>query len=196
MGTTIINTCFPFKRGRNIKIKPYGIGGTQEQETEDGNSSESIEDAGLDLYYGLKSNLTLNLTYNTDFAQVEADRIPVNLTRFSVYYPEKRQFFLEGYDMFNFYLGDRNNAFYTREIGIENGKQIPIVAGARIFGKAGKNNIGFLNIQEGSLDSIPTTNNTVFRYKRDVGKQSYIGGIFTNKINEGTRRWWERCARE
>jgi len=165
---------------KKFEFKPYVLAGWQHNK-ESGNSYPLK--LGGDLNVSLSPTMKLNLTTFTDFAQVEADRIPVNLTRFSVYYPEKRQFFLEGYDMFNFYLGDRNNAFYTREIGIENGKQIPIVAGARIFGKAGKNNIGFLNIQEGILDTIPTTNNTVFRYKRDVGKQSYIGGIFTNKIN-------------
>ena len=165
---------------KKFELKPYVLAGRQHRESAGSTYPFKL---GGDLNVSLSPTMKLNLTTFTDFAQVEADRIPVNLTRFSVYYPEKRQFFLEGYDMFNFYLGDRNNAFYTREIGIENGKQIPIVAGARIFGKTGKNNIGFLNIQEGSLDSIPTTNNTVFRYKRDVGKQSYIGGIFTNKIN-------------
>ena len=91
---------------------------------------------------------------------------------------------MEGSDLYSFYLGDGNNAFYSREIGIENGEQVPIIAGARVFGKIGKNNIGFLNIQEGAVDSIPMRNNTVLRYKRDIGKQSYVGGIFTNVIDD------------
>ncbi len=165
---------------KKFEFKPYVLTGWQYNK--DIENTYPIK-AGADLNVSLSPTLKLNLTTFTDFAQVEADRIPVNLSRFSVYYPEKRQFFLEGYDMFNYYLGDHNSAFYTREIGIENGKQIPIIVGARVFGKVGKNNIGFLNIQEGKLDTIPTTNNTVFRYKHDIGKQSYIGGIFTNKIN-------------
>jgi hypothetical protein len=88
--------------------------------------------------------------------------------------------------MYSYYLGDRNNAFYSRQIGVEDGEQVPIVVGARLFGKVGKNNIGFLNIQEGKTDSVSSTNNTVFRYKYDIGEQSYIGGIFTNKVNNVT----------
>ena len=168
---------------KKFELKPYLLTGWEYTQDEGNNYPVKF---GGDLNISLSPTLKLNLTTFTDFAQVEADRIPVNLSRFSVYYPEKRQFFLEGYDMYSFYLGDRNNAFYTREIGIEDGKQIPIIAGARVFGKIGKHNIGFLNIQEGNVDTIPTTNNTVFRYKHDVGKQSFIGGIFTNKINKYT----------
>ena len=135
------------------------------------------------LNINITPTLKLNLTSFTDFAQVEADRIPVNLSRFSVYYPEKRQFFLEGSSLYEYYLGDNNFAFYSRNIGIKNGEQIPILGGIRLFGKVGKNNIGFLNIQENKLDTILTSNNTVFRYRRDIGTQSYIGGIFTNVVD-------------
>ena len=166
---------------KKFEFKPYVLAGWQYNK---GEGDTYPVKAGANLNVSLTPTLKLNLTTFTDFAQVEADRIPVNLSRFSVYYPEKRQFFLEGYDMFNYYLGDHNSAFYTRQIGIENGQQVPIIAGARVFGKVGKNNIGFLNIQEGQLDTIPTTNNTVFRYKHDIGKQSYIGGVFTNKIDD------------
>jgi hypothetical protein len=165
---------------KKFEFKPYTLAGWQYDKEKGSTYPLKL---GGNLNVSLSPTLKLNLTTFTDFAQVEADRIPVNLSRFSVYYPEKRQFFLEGSDLFNFYLGDRSNIFYSREIGIENGEQIPIIAGARLFGKIGRNNIGFLNIQEGSFDDIPATNNTVFRYKRDIGKQSYIGGIFTNRID-------------
>ena len=168
---------------KKFEFKPYTLAGWQYKKNS--GSSYPLKFGG-DLNVSLLPTLKLNLTTFTDFAQVEADRIPVNLSRFSIYYPEKRQFFLEGSDMFSYYLGDMNNAFYSREIGLENGMQIPIIAGARVFGKIGRNNIGFLNIQEEKFDTIPTTNNTVFRYKYDIGKQSYIGGIFTNKINTKT----------
>ena len=167
---------------KKFEFKPYVLAGRQHTRQE--GSTHPLK-VGGDLNVSLSPTLKLNLTTYTDFAQVESDRIPVNLSRFSVFYPEKRQFFLEGSDYFSFYLGDRNSAFYSREIGIETGKQVPIVAGARVFGKIGKNNIGFLNIQEGKVDSIPATNNTVLRYKYDIGEQSYIGGIITNKMNSG-----------
>jgi hypothetical protein len=166
---------------KRFELKPYLLVGRTYNQKE--GRSFPIKTGG-DLNVYLSPTLKLNLTTYTDFAQVEADRIPVNLSRFSVYYPEKRQFFLEGADLFTFYLGDRNMAFYSRQIGIVNHQQVPIIAGARLFGKIGRNNIGFLNMQEAALDTIPTTNNTVLRYKRDLGKQSSIGGIFTNVQNK------------
>ena len=165
---------------KKFEFKPFVLAGWQ-YNTEDGNTYPIK--LGGNLNVSLSPTLKLNLTSYTDFAQVESDRIPVNLSRFSVYYPEKRQFFLEGSNLYSYYLGDRNTAFYSRQLGVENDKQVPIVIGARLFGKIGKNNIGFLNIQEGAVDSISSTNNTVLRYKRDIGEQSYIGGIFTNKVN-------------
>ncbi len=166
---------------QRFELKPYLLGGLQHDKSE---GTSYPAKYGADLNVNLTPTLKLNMTSFTDFAQVEVDRIPVNLSRFTIYYPEKRQFFLEGYNFFEFYLGDRNQGFYTRDIGIESGQQIPIIAGARLFGKIGQNNIGFLNIQEAAIDSFPTTNNTVLRYKYDIGKQSYIGGIFTNKISD------------
>jgi len=168
---------------KKFEFKPYGLSARQLNAND--KKGYSIR-AGADLNVNLSPTLKLNLTTSTDFAQVESDRIPVNLTRFSIFFPEKRQFFLEGYDLFNFYLGDRNNAFYSRRIGIKNGKQVPIVVGARVFGKVGKNSIGFLNIQEASSNNTPATNNTVLRYKRDIGAQSYIGGFFTNVVNSSS----------
>jgi hypothetical protein len=168
---------------KKFEFKPYALAGWS-YDYEDGNTYPVK--LGADLNVSLSPTLKLNLTSYTDFAQVESDRIPVNLSRFGIFYPEKRQFFLEGYDLYSFYLGDRNNAFYSRQIGVENHEQVPIIAGARLFGKIGRNNIGFLNIQEGKADTVSSTNNTVLRYKRDIGKQSYIGGIFTNKVNNMT----------
>ncbi len=163
-----------------FEFKPYLLGGLQYEE----GTKEPVYRMGGDLNINLTPTLKLNLTSFTDFAQVEVDRIPVNLSRFNVYYPEKRQFFLEGENYFSYYLGDRNMAFYTRQIGIEENTQVPILGGVRLFGKVGKENIGFLNIQEMQYDTLPSSNNTVFRYKHEVGKQSYVGGIFTNKYAE------------
>jgi len=181
-----LNNIIDIAYAKKFEFKPYGLVGWRHENDNGEVSNEYPLKLGADLNVSLSPTLKLNLTTYTDFAQVESDRIPVNLSRFGIYYPEKRQFFLEGYDLYSFYLGDRNNAFYTRQIGTENGEQVPIIAGARLFGKIGKNNIGFLNIQEGAIDTVSSTNNTVLRYKRDIGKQSFIGGIFTNKYNNFT----------
>jgi len=165
---------------KHFEFKPYALGGFEKNKKIKINFPGKI---GADLNVNLTPTLKLNLTANTDFAQVEADRIQTNLTRFNLYYPEKRDFFLEGYDNFQLYLGNNNQLFYTRQIGLEHLQPVPVLGGARVFGKVGKNNIGFLSIETGKQDTIPATNNTVFRYKYDIGSQSYIGGIITSHIN-------------
>jgi hypothetical protein len=165
---------------KRFELKPYALGGFEKTKNK---STEWPGKLGGDLNVNLTPTLKLNLTANTDFAQVEADRRAVNLTRFNLFYPEKREFFLEGYQNYQFYLGNSNELFYTRKIGIENFRTVPVIAGARMFGKIGVNNIGLLNIETGKADSVPATNNTVVRYKRDIGSQSYIGAVITSKIN-------------
>ena len=165
---------------KKFELKPYALGEFDKTE----NQSTSLNGKlGGDLNINITPTLKLNITANTDFAQVEADRIAVNLSRFNLYYPEKREFFLEGYQNYQFNLGGNNQAFYTRKIGIENFEPVRIIGGARLFGKVGKNNIGLLNIQTAASGNQPTTNNTVARYKRDIGSQSYIGAIITSKNN-------------
>lgn len=165
---------------RRFELKPYLLGGFEKL---NGESTTFPGKVGADLNVNLSPSLKLNVTANTDFAQVEVDRIAVNLTRFNLFYPEKREFFLEAYQNYQFNIGGSNEIFYTRQIGIENFRQVPIIAGARLFGKIGSNNIGILDIETGAVDSVPATNNAVIRYKKDIGSQSYIGGIFTSKIN-------------
>ena len=126
--------------------------------------------------------LKLNITANTDFAQVESDRKQINLTRFSLYYPEKRQFFLEGNNYYNMDIGSAQ-LFYSRQIGIEQDTtEIPIIGGVRLFGKLNKTNIGVMSLQTNAKDSILTTNYSVFRIKQDIFKQSSIGIIATSKF--------------
>lgn len=165
---------------KRFELKPYILTGFDKEIEQKASYPFKY---GFDLNINLTPTLKLNLTTNTDFAQVEADRIAVNLSRFNLFYPEKREFFLEGYNQFSFRMGYVDNLFYTRKIGIENHQAVPVLAGARLIGKVGKNNINFLSIQTEKLDTIPTTNNTVFRYKYDIGEQSYIGGIVTSKAN-------------
>jgi hypothetical protein len=164
-----------------FEFKPYALGGWQLGD--ESGKVRPVGKVGADLNYNVTSNLKLNLTVNTDFAQVEADQIQVNLTRFNLYYPEKREFFLEGDNYFQFNMGQTSRAFYTRKIGIEDFQPVNVLGGVRLFGKEGPHNIGLLSLQTAATGSIPTTNNTVIRYKHDLGTQSYIGGIITSKYN-------------
>lgn len=166
---------------RRFELKPFLLSGFDKTRYQ---PTRFPGKAGADLNASLSPTLKLNMTVNTDFAQVEADRIAVNLTRFDLYYPEKREFFLEGYQNYQFNIGGNNELFYTRKIGIEGLQPVNITAGGRLFGKVGKNNIGLLNIQSARKNDIPGTNNSVIRYKRDIGEQSYIGGIITSKWNK------------
>lgn len=168
---------------QKFELKPYLLGGWNLND--DKVSYSGIGKIGSDLNYNISPTLKLNLTANTDFAQVESDVIQVNLSRFNLYYPEKREFFLEGASNFDFNLGNRNNVFYSRKIGIENFQSVNVLGGVRLFGRIGKNNLGFLSLQTCSKDTIPTFNNSVFRYKYDFGSQSYIGAIITSKVGGG-----------
>jgi hypothetical protein len=155
-------------------------------------SNEVEGDVGLDVKYGVTPNLTADFTVNTDFAQVEVDEQQVNLTRFNLFFPEKRDFFLESRANFDFGSGaggDRLSdptvpaLFYSRRIGLNAGRVIPIDAGGRVTGKVGKVRMGLLNIQTGddALSQTPSTNFTALRVKRDVFRRSWVGAMFTNR---------------
>jgi len=110
----------------------------------------------------------------------------VNLTRFSLFFPEKREFFLEGRDFFEFDMGQRIQPFYSRRIGLdESGSPTTIYGGARLFGKFGGSTLGVMSLQSAALDETPTTNFTVLRWKQDVLEQSTIGIISSTKIQSG-----------
>ena len=183
--------------GQNLEIKPYGIS----RLTTDRLAAPAIEDDldgdfGVDAKYGISANLTADVTYNTDFAQVEVDEQEVNLTRFSLFFPEKREFFLEGRGVFDFGRGGSGiggfdnigsnvvpTLFYSRRIGLDRGRVIPIDAGGRVTGKVGDFGIGLVNIQAGDepVSGSQPTNFSVIRVKRDILRRSSIGAIFTNR---------------
>ena len=166
-----------------VELKPYGIAGVENNEDEGNNFTFNV---GGDINYLITPTMKLNLTINTDFAQVESDQQQVNLTRFSLFYPEKREFFLEGQDYFDFRLGYSIRPFYSRRIGLAPDRTtIPIIAGARLLGKTGSTTLGGMSIQTASQDSIPSTNYTVLRWKQDVFNQSNIGLIGVGKIEPG-----------
>ena len=180
--------------GRNIELKPYAVSRlTTDRLRTPAINDELGGDVGGDAKYQITPNLTLDATANTDFAQVEIDEQQVNLTRFSLFFPEKRDFFLEGRGVFDFARGglgvtntdqtDTPYLFYSRRIGLNRGRVIPIDAGGRMTGKVGPWAIGLMNIQAGSetVSQTDATNFTVVRVKRDVLKRSAVGVMGTNR---------------
>jgi hypothetical protein len=140
-------------------------------------------DAGLDAKYSLTNNLTLDVTVNTDFAQVEADDEKINLTRFSLFFPEKRVFFQEKADVFDFSFLGGNNLFYSRKIGIYDGHPIRIYGGIRMTGKVNKWDLGILDMHTAQFEDNPSENFGVIRAKRNViNKNSFVGGMLTSRL--------------
>ncbi len=183
-------------QGKNpFYIIPYSSGGFEQRNDLSDDESEYIYsdkpkfEPGLDLKYGLTSNMTLDLTVNTDFAQVEADDEIVNMTRFDYFFPEKRQFFLERSSIFEFNTGGPNNMlFYSRRIGLDEdeGEIVRIWGGARLLGRKGPWDIGFLNMQTAKSTALPSENFGVLRLKRRTfNSYSYLGGIVTSRLGVG-----------
>ena len=194
---------------RTFEIKPYAIGSLNTDRTvvppisNDGDGS-----GGVDVKYGLTENLTADFTLNTDFAQVEVDEQQINLTRFSLFFPEKREFFLESQGIFDFGRaagfggfggstrgnltgapgffggGDAPTLFFSRRIGLgDKGQTVPILGGGRLTGKVGDFSVGAINIQTDDAPAAKAlaTNFSVLRIKRDILRRSRVGAIFTNR---------------
>ena len=174
---------------RTFEVKPYAIGSLATDINAVPRVSNQGDGAfGFDVKYGVTENLTTDFTYNTDFAQVEVDDQQVNLTRFSLFFPEKREFFLEGRGIFDFgrgarFGGDAPTIFFSRRIGLSGGRTVPILGGGRLTGKVGRFSIGAVNIQtdDASDANAVATNFTVLRVKRDILRRSRIGAIFTGR---------------
>ncbi len=171
------------ERGVALELKPYVSGGYSEI------PEERVWDAdiGLDTKWGITSDLTADLTVNPDFAQVESDALQINLTRFSLFFPEKRDFFLERADLFSFGLPREAEVFFSRRIGIRGRREVPIIAGARTYGLVGNTNLGVMTMQTSSVDEVPTENFTVARVKQNVLGRSYAGGIVTARNGDVSR---------
>jgi hypothetical protein len=150
-------------------------------------TKETSREFGGDLKINPTPNLTLDLTLNTDFAAVEADQQQVNLTRFSLFFDEKRQFFQERAGIFSFGTGaDRGTLFYSRRIGLTGGQPVPILGGARLVGRVGSWDVGLIQMQTDDLEGIPTENHGVLRLRRNVfNDNSYIGGMATSRVASG-----------
>jgi hypothetical protein len=174
---------------RNVELKPYLTSGA----TSDVPSGidDLTADIGLDAKISLTEGLTADLTYNTDFAQVEADEAQVNLTRFSLFFPEKREFFLENAGTFSFggaalRGGGTPILFYSRSIGLESGQSVPLRVGGRVTGRLGPFSLGLINIQADSIEEtgMPSTNFSVIRLKRDILRRSAIGVLATGRSTD------------
>jgi hypothetical protein len=174
---------------RSARITPYVLGGVRQDYTTAGDPTDGVHRGGVDLKYTLTSSLTLDATYNTDFAQVEVDEEQVNLTRFNLFYPEKRPFFLENSGIFEFGTPREVELFFSRRIGISSsGTEIPIHGGARVTGKVGRFSLGLLDMETQSIhdDGIAGNNFSVGRVRREFGRRSAVGGIMVARTATGT----------
>ncbi|NSW93940.1 MAG: carbohydrate binding family 9 domain-containing protein [Bacteroidales bacterium] len=191
------------KPDKPLYIAPYVLAGYEtryglnESETGYTRSGKPDFEAGLDVKYGISETLVMDVTVNTDFAQVEADDQQINLTRYSLYFPEKRMFFLERASVFDFSLGGNSNLFYSRRIGLSNIGGMPepvrILGGARITGRIKNWDVGFLDMQTAPLKEklssgitetlIPSENFGALRFRRQViNDNSYVGAMFTSRL--------------
>ncbi len=164
------------RRRPNLEVTPYALGRA-------GAGDPRRDDFGLDVKYSITPSLTLDLTYNTDFAQVESDRQQVNLGRFSLFYPETRPFFLETAGAFQVGVPGTAQLFHSRRIGIApDGQRLPIEGGLRISGKAGTaTNVGFLHMRADSSRQVDGNDFTVVRLSRDLENRSAVGFIATDR---------------
>ncbi|MDP6041850.1 MAG: DUF5916 domain-containing protein, partial [Candidatus Latescibacteria bacterium] len=193
------------KTKRVFQVKPYVLPGASKNLLAANPSATTSFESGVDVRYGLTSNMILDLSYNTDFAQVEGDQEQVNLTQFPTFFPEKREFFLEGSTLFDFGEAATSRGgdsrpptilFYSRRIGLESGQPVPILLGSKLAGKTGNTSIGVINAltdskthSDGSV--IERSNFSVFRMKQDVLARSNVGAIFVNKQTSVPGSGWD-----
>jgi hypothetical protein len=171
---------------RNLKLLPYVVSSAN-RNFRPGDKTDLDGDVGFDAKFGVTPSLNLDVTYNTDFAQVEVDTEQINLTRFNLRFPEKRPFFLENADLFRVGKGDEIDLFFSRRIGVneQDGTLVPIRGGARLSGKAGGMNVGVLNMQTADSGLKPANNFTVLRASRELPSRSGVGAMFVNRQATG-----------
>ncbi len=168
---------------RTLRMTPYVLGGFKQDYTRPQDQNQFAHNAGMDLKYSLTSSLTLDTTLNTDFAQVEVDETQINLTRFDVFFPEKRPFFLENSGTFDFGTPRETEIFFSRRIGIDDsGQQVPIDGGVRLSGTTGQYEVGVLGMKTRAIDGVSASNSFgVVRLKRKLRNRSNVGVIAINR---------------
>ena len=187
--------------GRNLQLKPYVVANRSTGAQVPAAQRGSNGDVGVDLKYGVTPSLTLDATYNTDFSQVEVDQEQVNLTRFSLLFPERREFFIENSGAFqfgdvterNYRMGASPNDFTffnSRQIGLTpDGRPIPIVGGARLTGRMGQWDVGALDMQTQRAFSTPAENFAVLRARRNIFGKSDVGMLLQNRAATDSTSW-------
>lgn len=173
--------------GKNFEMKPYTLSGIRRMRPVPAGRLAGDVEAGGDVKVGITSGLTLDTSFNTDFAQIEADEQQINLSRFSLFYPEKRDFFLENSRVFDFGIARETQVFFSRRIGLsDSGQEIPLVYGAKLTGKVGKYGVGLLNVRSQAAEDRSADTSSVVRIRRDLFGNSKIGMIFTDRQTAAT----------
>jgi hypothetical protein len=173
----------PTRQGGSLQFIPYVSTDVSRQ----GGSAIDVDpQIGGDMKMALGANASLDVTYNTNFAQVEADDQQTNLTRFSLFFPEKREFFLENAGLFEFGILRDTQLFFSRRIGLRAGQPVPLLGGGRMTGKVGAVDVGLISTQTRSTDEGPGANLSAARLRWNVGPRSYVGGMFTSVRSEDT----------
>ena len=171
------------EQGKGLDVRPFAVGRWVRDPLNPNDNQRFEGDVGGDIFYNITPGLRLTTTINTDFAETEVDNRQINLTRFPLFFPEKRAFFLENAGVFNFgrTAGRQEELipFFSRRIGLLSGQEVPILAGAKLTGKAGRYDVGAIAVRTRQTLFTESKNYFVGRVKRNLFKQSYIGGIYT-----------------
>jgi hypothetical protein len=178
-------------QGHGLELRPYGVTSALASPGRGRTETKTDAGAGIDAYYSVTPALRANVTVNTDFAQTEVDQRQVNLTQYSLFFPEKRGFFLEGASYFDFASFEQNGVvnrnlavvpFFTRRIGLDtNGDPQKIDLGLKLTGQAGRQDIGLMQIRTAREDGTPGEDFTALRVRRNIFRQSYVGALFTRR---------------
>ena len=168
-------------QGLGLEANPYVIARNEKVGESKG---KTVFDAGLDVNYNITSNLKASVTINTDFAETEVDDRQINLTRFPLRFPEKRDFFLEGAGIYAFAPRSAVEPYFSRRIGLRNGQPVPIKYGARVLGRVGSMDVAVLHVRTGEQDTLAPEDFSVARFKQSVGKESTIGLVYTRRATK------------
>lgn len=172
-------------QGLGLEVIPYSKLEHSEEPIED---SPISPDAGFDVNYSITPSLKASFTVNTDFAEAEVDERQINLSRFPLFFPEQRDFFLEGASIYSFAPSSGIDPYFSRRIGLIGGEPIPITYGARLLGNVGDYNMALLHVRTGKEGDIPPEDFTVGRVKKNIGSESTIGLIYTRRSTQGGDR--------
>jgi hypothetical protein len=174
------------RQGLGITFRPYALAARTKDHAA-GTGAELSADAGFDVYKSITPNLVAVASYNMDFAETEVDERRINLTRFPMFFPEKRMFFLEGSENFSFSSSVSFTPFFSRTVGLLNGEQTPLTFGTKLYGKVGSTNISLIDVQTGAVGDLSSQNLLAARITQNIFDQSKVGLIFTNGSPTGER---------